>query len=174
MKTITVELAKKVTAACEHLPGLSCMGSRDIIAEMLEINHADYNVADRAIDKAIIELRKVWVPMDDVEVGSPVALGRYSDVEPGTVIARTEKSITVRVEKYHLDPEGPKPEMHTGGFAAHCSNINELKWIVEKDEAGSIEVYRRNKKGFWKAKGSKDNKDDIYLGWDNVSYDYNF
>lgn len=86
----------------------------------------------------------------------------YSQTYPYEVVRRTAKTITVRAIKTKPDPEW-KPEMHVGGFSAHCSNQQSQTWLfdgyydVEKTFRPDTKTAQRN----WRA-GAQ------------YFYDYNF
>lgn len=61
--------------------------------------------------------------------GDKVHVCFYSDVQPGTVIKRTEKRCTVRFDDVAVDP-GWQPEFVPGGFAGHCINQADQRWII--------------------------------------------
>lgn len=74
----------------------------------------------------------------------------YTDVKSYKVMTDGKKYYAVNVKKEVGDT---KPEMHVGGFCAHCSNISEV-WsdptckIVEEGELFEIEL----KRGYWGCK----------------------
>lgn len=86
---------------------------------------------------------------------------------PWVELKRTAKTVTLQKVNVQKDPDWT-PEMHVGGFAAHCSNQSEQTWLY----AGINESYQRTirltKKG-WIGDG------DTFR--ENVArefYDYNF
>ena len=82
----------------------------------------------------------------EVEVPKYFTYQMYTDAYPYEVVeAVSEKTVVVRAMKSTLDPEW-KPEMHVGGFAAHCSNSRSQKWIFESDPNGSTFEIRRKRK----------------------------
>lgn len=104
-----------------------------------------------------------------IDVGDKVNVLLYSDREPATVIKKTAKTLTVRYDKAHRDPNW-KPEWIAGGFSAICTNDNDQKWIIEDDPFGKIEVFRWHKNAghYISANGLK-----LFPGWMKY-YDYNF
>lgn len=79
----------------------------------------------------------------------------YSDVEPFEVVREVSaKIIEVRRMTAHLDPSW-KPEMHAGGFAAHCSNQSSQKWIITSDEGAPVIRLHMRKDGCFYYQGSK-------------------
>lgn len=105
---------------------------------------------------------------NELEVGDKAHIKTYTDISPCTVIKRTAKSITVRVDKAVLDPTW-KPEFIPGGFSAHCVNNNEQRWIITDDPNGEIEVFRFHKNVGWVATNGLT----LYPKWMKF-YDYNF
>lgn len=71
----------------------------------------------------------------DPQVGDRVHVCYYSDIKAATVIKRTAKFCVVRFDKATLDPSW-KPEIIPGGFAGHCANQRDQKWIIEEDPNG--------------------------------------
>lgn len=104
---------------------------------------------------------------NELEVGDHAHICHYSDRSPVTVIKRTAKTITVRYDKAELDPNW-KPEWVVGGFAGHCTNNDEQRWIIEEDPNGRTEVFRLRNVGW---RNSADEK--LYPEWAK-HYDYNF
>lgn len=79
----------------------------------------------------------------------------YSDVEPYEVVREVSaKIIEVRRMAAQLDPSW-KPEMHAGGFAAHCSNQSSQKWIITSDEGAQVIRLHMRKDGCFYYQGSK-------------------
>lgn len=106
---------------------------------------------------------------NEMDVGEHAHIQHWSDVDPCTVIKRTKTSITVRYDKGELDPEW-KPEFEIGGFAAHCLNNDDQKWIISEDENGRVDTFRWHKREncFVNKAGEK-----LLPGWAK-KYDYNF
>ena len=75
----------------------------------------------------------------------------YSDVEPYEVI-RAVSGITLEIRHMNSvrDPEW-KPEIIPGGFAGHCVNQHEQRWIITSDPSARVIRIRLGKKG-WKDK----------------------
>ena len=81
----------------------------------------------------------------------------YSDVHPFEVVRRvSDKTIEVRAMSAKIDPEW-KPEFVAGGFAAHCVNQDEQRWIIESDEEAKVVRIRLGKRG-WKDKNGNQYK----------------
>jgi len=91
----------------------------------------------------------------------------YSDAYPYVVIKETATTKVLSPVLVERDPEW-KPEMHPGGFAAHCSNQSEQTWLYSlANKESQIRVYK-TKKG-WSRKGFEFTEDRaIYF------HDYNF
>ena len=94
----------------------------------------------------------------------------YSDVEPFEVVrVVSPKIIEVRAMKATLDPSW-KPEMHPGGFVAHCSNQHQQRWDIVSDETSpSLRLFLR-KDGYFYGFGSRFKLEDAPRKF----YDYNF
>ena len=76
----------------------------------------------------------------------------YSDVTPWEVISVISgKTIEIRPMDSVRDPEW-KAEWHVGGFAGHCSNQEDQKWIITSSEDYKTTRIRLNSKGQWKDK----------------------
>ena len=96
---------------------------------------------------------------------------RYSDVEPFEVlsISKSGKQITIRAMHAKLDPSW-KPEMHVGGFVAHCSNQRSQRWNISADESReTIKAHKRADGYFWSAFGKH-----RIEAQPRKFYDYNF
>ena len=95
-----------------------------------------------------------------------------SDVTPAEVTrVVSDKTIEVRWMKSEISPDW-KPEFVEGGFAGHCTNNLDQKWIIESDE--DQEPFRlrfSNKYNAWRDKYGRR----FYLSENPVRrYDYNF
>ena len=76
-----------------------------------------------------------------------------SDCFPFEVVRRvSEKIVDVRSMAYQLDPTW-KPVMHPGGFAAHCSNQQEQRWIITPAPDRAVVRLRLHKDGRWRSAG---------------------
>ena len=84
-----------------------------------------------------------WNP----EVGDKAAVCYWSDVEPCTVIKRTEKFVWVQMDSYKIDPDW-KPDMRVGGFVAHTVNNHDQKHIITRNEKGFIRRFGVRKDGW--------------------------
>lgn len=97
----------------------------------------------------------------------------HSDIKPCTVISRTARTLTVQFDHAELDPTW-KPVMHPGGFAAHCSNNHEQRWIITRDTEGRTAKFTLRKNGAWIAAGDEIRGGRrLGAGWKNF-HDYNF
>lgn len=118
-------------------------------------------------------------PYDIFSEGDRCRIRGYSDVCPGTVMAvkRNGSEVHVRHDNFKLDPEGPKPEFIPGGFAAHCTNQRQLKYLITEATHDSVEVFTLRKwrgRYVWTPKGCEpDGKQCLAQGW-HAFYDYNF
>ena len=109
-----------------------------------------------------------WNP----EVGDKAAVCHYSDIEPCTVIRRTEKFVWVQMDSYKVDPEW-KPDMRIGGFVAHTVNNHDQKHIITRNEKGYVRRFGIRKDGYWYASGQRYGANYLTKGWRRF-YDYNF
>lgn len=115
----------------------------------------------------IRELRTNWYR--SLEVGDRVHICHWSDIDPGTVVKKTDKSITVRYDDADRDPNW-KPEFIPGGFSVICTNDSSQKWIIKEDLNGKTEIFRwSNKYNRYRNKSGEN----VYPGWYKY-YDYNF
>ena len=93
----------------------------------------------------------------------------YSDVKPFEIIAQTKTTITIRDMDAVIDPDW-KPVFHVGGFAAHCSNQHEQKWIItSKPDGFTMKAHLRNDGKYHSAYGKHMISDEP-----ECFYDYNF
>lgn len=107
----------------------------------------------------------------EIAVGDGVTLHLHSDNQAHTVIARTEKTLTIQRDKATLDPDF-KPEWTPGGFSAICTNSEDQKWTYERDPQGSItRCHWSEKCGAWRA--GSDGSMAVSRGR-HEHYDYNF
>lgn len=92
----------------------------------------------------------------------------YSQSCAWKVIKKTAKTMTIQAVRTKRDPEW-KPEMHAGGFCAHCSNQHSQTWLYDGLlGVQPTRVIRKTKKG-WSLRGVR------YV--ENCArrfYDYNF
>ena len=56
----------------------------------------------------------------------------------------SEQTVEIRRMKSERDPSW-KPEMHPGGFVAHCSNQRSQRWFYESDPTAPTLRIRRKK-----------------------------
>ena len=63
----------------------------------------------------------------------------FTDVEPYEVIEMNAKGTRAKVRKLNakLDPTW-KPEWVPGGFAGHCTNNREQRWVFSEDPEGEV------------------------------------
>ena len=112
----------------------------------------------------------VTAKMKAVQVGDGITIRIYTDCEAYTVIARTEKTLTLQRDKATLK-DSWKPEFVPGGFAMHCCNQEDQEYDYEADPNGKIiKVYWSNKYGRWLPPKGHAN---LMLGRHEY-YDYNF
>lgn len=77
----------------------------------------------------------------------------YSQQYPWVEVKRTAKTATLAKVIVKADPDW-KPEMHAGGFFAHCSNQSEQTWLFHKIDEGRTCTIRETKRG-WSRKGTR-------------------
>lgn len=108
--------------------------------------------------------------MFDPQVGDRCAWRLYTDVEPCTVVKRTAKTVTVRMDEAVL---ARKPEMVPGGFGGVVTR--EAEWEIRENLAGRLMKFTLRKNGQWKGQGTAANGrgDVLTPGWRKV-YDYGF
>lgn len=105
----------------------------------------------------------------DLQVGDHAHIKHYTDIDPCTIIKRTNSMIVVRYDKAKLSKDW-KPEFDIGGFAAHCTNNDEQRWDIEEDPDGITETFRWSEKyGQWR-NGCYEK---LFPQW-AAFYDYNF
>lgn len=90
----------------------------------------------------------------------------YSQSYPWKVIKTTPKTMTIQRVKTAPDPDW-KPEMHVGGFAAHCSNQGRQTWLYDGLD-DQVRTIRKTKMG-WSLRGTQYIEDRA-----RYFYDYNF
>ena len=91
----------------------------------------------------------------------------YSQSYPWIEVSRTAKTVKLAKVKVAKDPDW-KPEMHPGGFAAHCSNQHSQTWLFDGVNDDHTKTIRLTKKG-WTYKGTQFSEDCAV-----EFYDYNF
>lgn len=113
-----------------------------------------------------------YATKDNIKVGDHVTECLWSDKHSYTVVKILNKYVDVQRDEQYIDRENWTPEIIPGGFAGHCTNNYEQKWIVKSDPNGVIKrLSVRSKDGKLKTKGSR--RADIILGA-HPFYDYNF
>jgi hypothetical protein len=69
----------------------------------------------------------------------------WTDAYPFEVVkVVSEQTVEVRSMASKIDPTW-KPEMHVGGFSAHCSNQRSQRWLFESNPEGRTYRLRRKK-----------------------------
>ena len=86
----------------------------------------------------------------------------WTDVEPCTVIKRTPKTVTVRLDKAEV---AIPPVMVPGGFAAVC--LEPGTYDISEDPNGQTMTFSLRASGAWKGQGSSLNSPGNVLraGW---------
>ena len=113
------------------------------------------------------------VPADhkDFQVGDQAHITLWTATRPYTVIERKGKRIKLQEANATLDPTW-KPEIIAGGFAGHCTNNREQRWIITENPDGEITEGYLGKDNQWYEKGS-DRRTIISQGYVKF-YDYNY
>lgn len=94
----------------------------------------------------------------------------YSDVTPYEIVrVVSDKTIEIRKMDSKL-AEGEKPQMIPGGFAAHCTNQNELKYDITSNPENRVIRIRLSKRGWKSNTGERFGLSDKPVRF----YDYNF
>ena len=77
----------------------------------------------------------------------------YTDTTPFEAIRQVSaKCFEIRMMEAVVDPAF-KPEFVMGGFAAHCTNQEEQKWIITSNDRFPTILVRLQKNGQWKDTG---------------------
>lgn len=105
-----------------------------------------------------------------IEQKYAIRLG-FRDKDPYEIVrVVSDQTLEVRMLEAELDPEW-KPEFSAGGFAGHCTNQNEQRWIFKSNPDYPTERIRLRKKGGWKdCYGTRFTLSDVLEKY----YDYNF
>lgn len=95
----------------------------------------------------------------------------YSDISPFEVLRTIDKkTLEIRTMLVERDLTW-KPVFDIGGFAGHCENQEDQKWIYQLDPSGYVRRIRLHKDGWWRDKDGNKFK----LGEYPIRhYDYNF
>lgn len=94
----------------------------------------------------------------------------YSDVEPFEVVrVISDKTIEIRAMRAERD-ESVKLEWAVGGFAGHCVNQRDQKWVITSDESAPVIRARRRVDGYFHSPYGKHVLNDKPVKF----YDYNF
>lgn len=147
-----------------HGLDISRLGNVDVVAAAFADGTFDCAVADGFIVKDEDGSYRL-AP----EVGMGATLHGWSDSDPYEVVAvsKSGKQITLRAMHAKRD-ESVTLEWVAGGFAGHCINQRDQRWILSSDPEGKTIKARLTKKG-WSANGAR-----VSLGEAHKFYDYNF
>lgn len=106
----------------------------------------------------------------DPQVGDRCNWALWTDVEPCTVVARTAKSCTVRVNKTKL---AKAPEMIPGGFAAVVTEP--AQWLILDELEERTMTFTLRASGVWKLRGdSMKTVGNVLRPGHRKVYDYGF
>ena len=102
--------------------------------------------------------------------GDRCAWRLWTDVEPCTVVARTAKTVTVRIDKAEV---AEAPKMIPGGFAAVVTEP--ARWTISEDLNGRLLTFSLRHNGSWKRQGSSARElgNILTAGWHKF-HDYSF
>jgi hypothetical protein len=150
-------------------------------AEENGIVNSDYQLTEEAletIEEMIVDGEYLKTKYNQItlcpKVGMGVTLSGYSDCHPAEIIEVVRakngniKHLVIRGMDSELDPEW-KPEMIAGGFAGHCTNQRDQKWILTSNPENHSSKVKLVKDG-WKSEYGKN----VSLGKAVKFYDYNF
>ena len=104
------------------------------------------------------------------QVGDRCHWRLWTDVEPCTVVSRTNKTVTVRIDKAEI---AKPPVMVPGGFAAVV--VKPATYKITENPNGSQRTFSLRASGAWKGKGTRVNQvgDILHAGWAKY-HDYGF
>jgi hypothetical protein len=96
-----------------------------------------------------------------------------TDAFPVTVIKVTRT--TVHAQEDHADRDHSwKPNIVPGGFAGHCDNQDEQRWIITRNTEGQVRFFTLRKSGRWLQTGSNESNHCVLRkGWKRF-YDFNY
>ena len=104
------------------------------------------------------------------QIGDPCNWATWTDVEPCTVVARTAKTCTVRVNKTEI-VKGP--EMVPGGFAGVVTEP--AQWRILEELQGGLQTFTLRANGAWKMRGTAlNNVGNVLRPGYRKFYDYGF
>ncbi len=106
----------------------------------------------------------------DPQIGDRCHWILWTDVDPCTVVARTPKSVTVRIDQGEIETP---PVMVPGGFAAVV--VEPATWRIAENPDGRKLTFTLRKDGRWKLRGSASREAGCVLrpGWRKY-HDYSF
>lgn len=135
----------------------------------------EYKKYFNMISELKANVRKLYNPLDDLVVGDGITLLMYSDNKAGTVIKRTNKSITMQLDNVKLLNKEDL-EFVQGGYMAHCSNQNVQQYSYTRNPNGGVTKLTRRKDGSYRVVGCNhvtQRYNDAIVGRHEF-YDYNF
>lgn len=111
-------------------------------------------------------------------VGMGGSIRHYSDCQACTVIACTDKRVTVQLDTAILlnginSGVADALVQYPGGFAAHTSGVQ--RWEFAPNPAGDTQVFTLRKNGQWVAEGEPMKGGTwLTIGYRHHHYDFNF
>lgn len=74
----------------------------------------------------------------------------YTDVDPFEIVrVVSDQTIEIRAMDAQRDPTW-KPEIIPGGFAGHCVNNHQQRWLITSNPEGRVVRVRLSKKRGWR------------------------
>ncbi len=110
--------------------------------------------------------------IEELGVGDGVTLCMYSDRMAMTIVEKSDRKLVAQRDNAELDP-AYKPEFVAGGFAGHCVNQHEQKWICTPNPDAYRETFTLRKNGKWIRKGESLKASYLVAGRQPF-HDYNF
>jgi hypothetical protein len=158
---MNVQTAKQVFVATDFNKTL---GSMDKLEE-LGFEFKNWEESNSFIKEA----SNLYNPLDEAKVGDGVTVHYYSDAKAGTVIARTNKTLTIQLDTSTL-LNRDELEFVSGGFSAHCVNQRDQKYSYKANAEGEVMKISRRKNGEYKVQKS-DSRVSVGRG---TFHDFNF
>lgn len=72
----------------------------------------------------------------------------FTDIVPFEVVRRvSDRTLDIREMRAEIDP-GVVLEFHVGGFAAHCSNSRDQRWLITPEPSNPVVRIRLGRRGW--------------------------